>query len=288
MKKNKKPKKKIKDHEDAALKMAAQYFGDVMLPYFGIEGEVVSYGSTELVQAEVRKLYEDFNFIMKDGRWLHFEFQSTNEGKKGMRRFREYEASTSNHFQTEVITYVLFSGNIKKPMTELHDGINVYRIHPIIMKGHNCDKLIAKLQKKVEAKEPLTKEDLFPLLLCPLMSGCSSQKDRLSAAYQITRNASMVDEDDIKKLQAVMYIMADKFLKGNDLEKFKEEVKMTRLGQMIFEDGRKEGLEQGSIEKILILTQKKLSKGQTISQIADALEETVETIEALIKEHHLA
>ncbi len=271
--------------------MAAQYFGDVMLPYFGIEGEVVSYGPTELVQAAVRKLYEDFNFIMMDGRWLHFEFQSTPVGKKGMRRFRENEASTSNQFQTEEITYVLFSGNIKKPMTELHDGINVYRIHPIIMKGHNCDKLIAKLQKKVEAQEPLTKEDLFPLILCPLMSGNSSQKDRLSASYQITRNAAMVSDEDIKKLQAVMYIMADKFLKGDDLEKFKEEVKMTRLGQMIFDDGKAEGFiagrSEGLLEKLLMQIQKKIAKGYTAVQIADALEETVETIETLIKEHHL-
>lgn len=41
--------------------------------------------------------------------------------------------------------------------------------------------------------------------------------------------------------------MADKFLDTVDLEKLKEEISMTRLGQMIWEDGIAEGEARGKI-----------------------------------------
>ena len=50
----------------------------------------------------------------------------------------------------------------------------------------------------------------------------------------------------------------------------------------ILEIGIEKGMQQGAEKKMLELVEKKLKKGQTISQIADALEETEETIRRLI------
>lgn len=44
---------------------------------------------------------------------------------------------------------------------------------------------------------------------------------------------------------------------------------------------------EGKIDKITELVTKKLAKGKTIAEIADALEETEETIERIIKEYNL-
>lgn len=43
----------------------------------------------------------------------------------------------------------------------------------------------------------------------------------------------------------MLYTLADKFLKGKDLEEVKEAVAMTRIGQMIFDDGVVRGREEG-------------------------------------------
>lgn len=80
--------------------------------------------------------------IMDDGSWKHFEFQSTNEGTDGLRRYRSYEALTSYQNKVAVTTYVLFSGKIRNPMTKLREGENVYRIIPIIMQDKNADQVI--------------------------------------------------------------------------------------------------------------------------------------------------
>ena len=46
-------------------------------------------------------------------------------------------------------------------------------------------------------------------------------------------------------MQAVLYTFADKFLTGDELNNVKEVLVITKLGQMIFNDGIVEGLEKG-------------------------------------------
>ena len=57
------------------------------------------------------------------------------------------------------------------------------------------------------------------------------------------------------------------------------------------EEGRKQGEEegrkQGTLQKTCALIRKKLEKGKTISEIADDLEDTEETIAHLIEEFQL-
>lgn len=266
----------IKQHEDAVLKISMQFFADELFPYLKIEGKVASFAPTELVHLELQKLFQDFNFVMEDGTWKHFEFQSTNEGLKGLKRFRVYESMTSYQHEAEVTTYVLFSGSIKNPMTEFSEGINTYRVQPIIMKHRNADELLENLEQKQKNGEVIAKEDLISLVLCPLMAGESSQKDRIHKAYHITRNAKDVGKEDISKIEAMLYAMADKFLDAVDLEHLKEEIAMTRLGQMIWEDGKNDTLKR--------LIKAKLEKGKNVEEIAEALEETPEKIRELIQE----
>ena len=208
----------IQQHEDAALKTSMQFFAEELLPYLKIPGKVVGFAPTELVHLELQKLAQDFNLVMEDGTWKHFEFQSTNEGKAGLKRFRSYEALASYQHKVEITTYVLYSGMIRQPMTEFTEGINTYRVVPIIMREMNADQLFAGLLEKVEAGENLTKKDLVPLTLCPLMGGSMPQKERIRAAYRITRKAFLVQTEDIS---------------------------MTRLGQMLVNRGMRTGLEQG-------------------------------------------
>jgi len=230
--------------EDAALKTSMQFFADELLPYFNIEGKVVGFGPTELVHLELQKLFQDFNLVMDDGTWKHFEFQSTDGGIKDLKRFRSYEALTSYQHDVDVYTYVLYSGEIKNPKTEFSSGLNTYRVHPIIMKGKRVEEVFDNINAKLQAGQSLTKEDLVPLTLCSLMGGDMPQKERVVQALAITRLArDTVPEAD--KIEAVVYAMAEKFSDSVTTEQLKEAVGMTRLGQMMYQDGVEAGIAQG-------------------------------------------
>lgn len=275
-KRQKKQPAKISQHEDAALKVTAQFFRDEIMPALNIEGKVVGILPTEEVHLELKKGFEDFNYLMSDDSIKHFEFQSTNEGSIGLKRFRTYESQLSYKYKKAVTTYVLFSGNIKNPMTEFTEGVNTYRVVPIIMQDKNADKVIAELKRKQEAGEEITKADLLPLVLSPLMSGEMSQKERVLAAYDITRKATEVDAEIIRKVEAVIYIMADKFLDSKEMEQLKEEIKMTRLGRMLYDDGASMKLKE--------LVEKTMKKGFSVAEIADMFGEEQSVIEGIVKE----
>lgn len=235
-------------HEDVALKTAFQYFSEELLPYLGITGKVVGTAPTELIYLDVKKFHEDMNFVMEDDSWAHFEFQSTNEGLNDLKRFRAYEALASYQYKVPITTYVLFSGRIKKPMTEFHEGVNTFRIVPVIMQDRNADELIARLQGKQERGEEFTKEDLVLLTLCLLMGGEMPLKDRVEAAYQITGEATSASREELNRIEAVLYLMADKFLDSAEMDELMEVVGVTRLGQKLVNKGKEEGWEEGKKE----------------------------------------
>ena len=156
---------------------------------------------------------------MDDGSWKHFEFQSKNEGR------------------------------IRNPMTELREGVSIYRIVPIIMRDKNADRVISDLRQKVDKGDPLTREDLLPLSLCLLMDGAMSQKDRVKSAFDITRKVEGMNTEDKAKIEAMVFVMADKFLSRVEMEEIKEEIRMTKLGQMLVDLGKEEGREEGRGEE---------------------------------------
>lgn len=90
-------------------------------------------------------------------------------------------------------------------------------------------------------------------------------------------------EDAALKVTAQFFrdeIMPDKFLDSKEMEQLKEEIKMTRLGKMLYEDGTQNGAQTKLKEQV----KKKIQKGCSVAEIADMLEEEVGVIEKIIKE----
>ncbi|MEE1314552.1 MAG: hypothetical protein UHS49_02140 [Faecalimonas sp.] len=249
-------------HEDAALKYCMQSFAEVLLGFFQIAGDikVVGPGPTELVDLNIVKRYEDFNLLMEDGSCKHFEFQSTEDGIEDLRRFRLYEALYCYQYKTPVTTYVLYSGSIRNPKTELTDGYNTYRVYPLVMGDIDVGGCIVGLYEKIQKGKKLTKEDIVPLALCPLMGGKLSQKERIQQAFALLREITEhpeeteMDTEEIGKVEAVIYTMAEKFLETVDLDEVMEGLSMTRIGRRLVESGRMEGRIEGvmSGQKMLL------------------------------------
>ena len=236
--------------EDMAMKTAAQYFGEELLEYLGVKEKPVRVVPTEIIQLEARQLYQDFNFEMENGWWYHFEFESDEITEEDLMRFREYEAATSRIYQVPVVTCVLCSAKVKKLKNEITQGLNTYRVEIIRLKGEDADSLFEKLEKQGK----MQREDMIPVLLSPLMGGRMAIKDRiLQGIYYVKNEEGKLPEIEIGKMQAVLYAFANKFLSAGELEEIKEAIAMTKLGEMLFDDGVKAGEKKGE-EKMSKLT----------------------------------
>ena len=258
-------------HEDAILKMGFEYFRDTILKTLGINYEFVETGITELVELTIHSLYMDFTFLTTGDFYIHIEFQTTDSGKKDLRRFRAYESVLSHKAGKNVITYVIYSGGIEYTITEMDCGAYVYRVLPIYLADKEADTILKRLEEKQKNSEIFTEEDFAQLALTPLMSSKKSRKDIILESLKLSKTEKSITAE---KTMAMLYTLADKFLEGKDLEKVKEVVAMTRIGQMIFDDGvvrgREEGREEGMIGGTIKTCKKfKLSREEAIRNIIE-------------------
>ena len=130
-------------HEDALLKMGIGYFREHILKTLGIEYEYIDTGSTELVELTIHSLFMDFTFLTTQDMYIHVEFQTTNDSEEeDLQRFHAYEAMYSHKTGKKVITYVVYSGGIKKTRGELDCGLYTYRVKPIYMQNKDADEIL--------------------------------------------------------------------------------------------------------------------------------------------------
>lgn len=232
--------------EDLAMKTAAQYFGEELLYYLGVEQKAVAIVPTESVHLEARKMFQDFNYELEDGTWLHLEFESDPIQIADLKRFREYEVATSRTYQVPVITCVICTARVGQIRSELTEGLNTYRVKTVHLKEEDADVIFDGLYEKIGKRETLKKEDLLPMLLSPLMGGTMPNKERIRESIVIlSKPGAEVDKEELIKMQAVLYALANKLLDDMDLQEIKEVMAMTRLGQMLMEDGIEKGMERG-------------------------------------------
>ena len=253
-------------HEDAVMKMGFDYFRDTILKTLGIDYQYEDVGPTELVELAIHSLYMDFTFLTTGGFYIHTEFQTTDKKETDLRRFHAYDAVYSNKTGKQVITYVIYSGGITNVKSELDCGLYTYRVQPIYLKDKNADEVFQKLKQKQVNGETFTEDDYAALSLTPLMSGKMSRKDMFKEAICLAKpNMGLSAE----KATAMLYTLADKFLDKAELDEIKEVLCMSRLGQMLMDEGMEKGMELKETESI-----KKLMKNMswTIDQAMNALE----------------
>ena len=82
------------------------------------------------------------------------------------------------------------------------------------------------------------------------------QKDRFKAACRIMTGAVSEEPEVLGKVEAVIYAMAEKFLEEADMKEVEEAMRMTRLGRMLVEDGREQGIQAFIRDKLEENTEK--------------------------------
>ena len=258
-------------NEDIAQKKASIFFGKELLAFYGIPGRMVYAAPTELADIKVSNLYQDYNYVMEDGTWRHMEFTSEDIDEKDLKRFRAYEALASYQYNVDIMTYVVCSAKVKNPKSRIQAGFNTYQVIPICLGDRDAEVLLKTLMTKRSRREPLTREDFIQLALCPIMGGSISQYKRIKAALKIIQDSTALSYEEKETLVSVLYVLADKFLNSKEMEIIKGVMKMTKLGQMIFEDGVSQGHTEGYYATITGILRKKMQEGVSPDAVAKYL-----------------
>jgi len=246
------------NYEDMIMKRAMDIFAEDGLRFFGIDKKVKDTCSTEIVVLEIKNMFMDYTFLMEDDSYIHFEFQTTDKGLSDLRRFRTYEALLNLQTGRDVVTYVVYSGDIKNPLSGYESGINSYRVNAISMANKDGDKIFNDIIEKMKLGEELSKQDIIALTFTPIMGGKLSKGDKIINAIRVVKD---IDKGYRYDVESILYAFANKFLDGKDLDKVREEIKMTELGRSLINEGKVEGKVEGEQEKAIETAKVAIKKG---------------------------
>lgn len=77
-------------------------------------------------------------------------------------------------------------------------------------------------------------------------------KERIRKGFlYLDQKTPSVSEEERKKMQAMLYLLAVKFLTKEELNEIKEEIGMTILGQMLMDDGIQKGAQEARAAAIM-------------------------------------
>lgn len=123
-------------------------------------------------------------------------------------------------------------------------GINTYRVRTVRLNRRSADRLFRKLGKSEGQR--IGRKELLEVVFSPLMNGTMPMKERVEKGFSILeRENEEVDCEERRKMQAMLYLLATKFLTKEELDEVKEAIGMTYLGQLLVNDGIRQGIQQG-------------------------------------------
>ena len=138
------------------------------------------------------------------------------------------------------------------------------------MASKNGDDVFKNVSDKISKGISLSKDDIISLSFSPIMGGQVSKLDRILNTIKLLKDIDITYRHDV---ESIIYAFANKFLSGKDLERVKEELKVTELGKSLIDEGKK--------EKAIEIAKKAILKGmdnETIQELTDLSIEDIELI----------
>lgn len=183
---------------------------------------------------------------------------------------------------------------------EVYDlGDVTLRVEASYLVRQNTDEIYERLSRKIHEEEELTAEDLAQLMILPLtVKGTDAKQVYIEKAVGLAKQLS--NHEQMMRVISGILTFTDKVIDQKYAEKVRNELMMTKVERLIFEDGFEDGAVKGRTEgrtvgrsegeflKLIGQVQKKCLKGKSLAEIAAELEEEeadIAPIIACIREH---
>lgn len=140
------------------------------------------------------------------------------------------------------------------------------------MASKNGDDVFKNVSDKISKGISLSKDDIISLSFSPIMGGQVSKLYRILNTIKLLKDIDITYRHDV---ESIIYAFANKFLSGKDLERVKEELKVTELGKSLIDEGKK--------EKAIEIAKKAILKGMDNETIQDLTDLSIEDIELIRK-----
>jgi hypothetical protein len=222
--------------EDTVWKNIFELFKGDAVKFFGINTKVTASARTELSHIPIQRKTDDWLWDTDEEFFLHFFFFFLYR-KKDLSRFMISDAILYHNTGKPVRTIVVYSADVKETITTLDAGAIKYNVEAFYMSTLDGDKTYDEIKTKVDANEPLTKQDLMSIVFLPMMKNSVDKVSRFEHAINLSKEISA--ENERVQIQEMLKLLAEKFIKDvNTLQKLKELVNMGIINEMLANDAK--------------------------------------------------
>ena len=265
-------------NKDVASKVTGEALVGRSLSPFGLpELKIVGILPTNLPTVESNELRLDNLFLLQDGAIAIIDYESDYSQENFVkylgyiaRVVRRYSMQKHLNELKKIKIVVIYTADVER-------ACSIYDLEGVIVKVENAflvnlntEEICEKLKTRISCKQALNEEELLQLMVLPLtVKGKQAKQNMIVKAVELAKGIK-VRNQAIQALAGLL-TFTDKVIDETYRERIKEELEMTQVGKMIFDDGLqqgvKEGMEQGkkfgAEYKIVELSCKKLRKGKS-------------------------
>ncbi|MDO5351197.1 MAG: hypothetical protein Q4E86_14800, partial [Lachnospiraceae bacterium] len=283
-------------NKDISSKIVGEALVGQSLAPFGLpELKVVGLLPTNLPVVESNELRLDNLFLLSDGSLAIIDYESDYD-KENFVKYINYIARVVKRYAVSkqlselknIKMVVIYTADVEKADSRYDLGSLILMVESAFLVKMDTMRIYQELREKAAAGRTLSEEELMKIMILPLtVKGKTGKQEIVVKVVQLAKQLP----DRIQSIRALAGILAfsDKVIDESYKEQIKEEMRMTQIERMIFEEateicrakflaegreeGRKEGRKQGEEKFLISLVSKMLKKGKTPEQIADDFEE---------------
>ncbi len=206
----------------------------------------------------------NFTMITKDNKVVHFEFKK-EYFYNDIYKFLVYSSFLIYENKSDYELILVYPRKSRKVVKNMTFTSLRFFYTDVYLDCFNGDKILMKLASKASKKKKFKDEEYLMLSLIPYMY---SKRERVTLVLEGLRVANSLHTKKKHSIIIIILILAESFLDESDMYRLKKEIKMYKIGKMIYEEGRKHA--SSEIEREI--SSKMVEKGRRAEKIQLAID----------------
>lgn len=239
-------------NKDVAAKVVGEALKGKSLAPFGLDSlRIKEVLPTNLPAVESNELRLDNLFLLQDDEVAIIDYESEYK-KENFVKYINYAARVIRRYAKqgklqalrEIRIIVIYTADVESACEEYDlRGVKV-KIEAAYLVKLDTEHIFGKLEEKIQRQEVLGEEEVLQLMVLPLtVKGKRDKQEAIMRAVEVAKRLP----DHRQKVETLAGILTftDKVIDEEYREKVKEELEMTQIVQMIFDEGVERGEEIG-------------------------------------------
>lgn len=236
-------------NKDVASKAAGEALVGNSLAPFGLPHlEIVGLLPTNLPVLESNELRLDNLFLLSDGSVAIIDYESEFDKKNFVkyinyiaRVIRRYALSDKLKDLEKIKMVVIYTADVEQA-EECYDlGGLIMNVEAAYLIHLDTNEIYKKLSRKIRHGDMLDEEEVIQLMILPLtVKGAIDKQKAVVKTVELAKE--ICDRDTAFRIMAGILTFTDKVIDQVYREKIKEEMQMTQIERMMFQDGLEQGM----------------------------------------------